>query len=167
MRGQQLSKQRSLTCSHFKQLIRPPLSFHVSDCGIAPCGSRNDSPEHAVSIGTAIASIGSEPHLGSPGHTAWPGAPTSRQRVRRVTRLWFPEVFVNLRDLRLEELNNLRLAIATFALHLDAFEARLRGGPVTAKYQAGRNSTERHRFSDEDRVSAMRTPSADHKSPHI
>jgi hypothetical protein len=31
------------------------------------------------------------------------------------------------RDPRAEELNNLRLALATFALQLDAFEARLKG----------------------------------------
>jgi hypothetical protein len=29
-------------------------------------------------------------------------------------------------DARIEELNNLRLALATFALHLDAFEMKLR-----------------------------------------
>jgi hypothetical protein len=32
-------------------------------------------------------------------------------------------------DARAEELNNLRLALATFALHLDAFEMRTREGP--------------------------------------
>jgi hypothetical protein len=31
------------------------------------------------------------------------------------------------RDPRVEELTNLRLALATFALQLDAFEARLKG----------------------------------------
>jgi hypothetical protein len=34
------------------------------------------------------------------------------------------------RDPRAEELNNLRTALATFALHLDAFEARVRQGPL-------------------------------------
>jgi len=34
------------------------------------------------------------------------------------------------RDPRADELNNLRVALATFALHLDAFEARVRGGPL-------------------------------------
>jgi hypothetical protein len=34
------------------------------------------------------------------------------------------------RDPRAEELINLRLALATFALQLDAFEARVRGGPL-------------------------------------
>jgi hypothetical protein len=38
-------------------------------------------------------------------------------------------------DPRAEELNNLRLALATFALQLDAFEARLKGrqGKSTAE----------------------------------
>jgi hypothetical protein len=34
------------------------------------------------------------------------------------------------RDPRAEELNNLRLAMATFAIQLDAFEARVKGGPL-------------------------------------
>jgi hypothetical protein len=34
------------------------------------------------------------------------------------------------RDPRAEELINLRLALATFALQLDAFETRVRGGPL-------------------------------------
>jgi hypothetical protein len=34
------------------------------------------------------------------------------------------------RDPRAEELNNLRLAMATFAVQLDAFEARVKGGPL-------------------------------------
>jgi hypothetical protein len=33
-------------------------------------------------------------------------------------------------DRRIEELNNLRIALATFAIHLDAFEARLTGRPT-------------------------------------
>jgi hypothetical protein len=33
-------------------------------------------------------------------------------------------------DHRAEELNNLRLALATFALQLDAFEARIKGRPT-------------------------------------
>ena len=32
-----------------------------------------------------------------------------------------------VRDPRAEELNNLKMALATFALQLDAFEARLKG----------------------------------------
>ncbi len=35
------------------------------------------------------------------------------------------------RDPRSEELNNLRTALATFALQLDAFEARLKGYRMT------------------------------------
>jgi hypothetical protein len=35
-------------------------------------------------------------------------------------------------DARAEELNNLRLALATFALQLDAFEMRTREGPLRA-----------------------------------
>jgi hypothetical protein len=35
-----------------------------------------------------------------------------------------------------QELNNLKLALATFALHLDAFEARLRGGPLRADIES-------------------------------
>jgi hypothetical protein len=33
-------------------------------------------------------------------------------------------------DRRVEELHNLRIALATFAVHLDAFEARLTGRPA-------------------------------------
>lgn len=33
-------------------------------------------------------------------------------------------------DRRVEELQNLRMALATFAIHLDAFEARLIGRPA-------------------------------------
>jgi hypothetical protein len=35
-------------------------------------------------------------------------------------------------DARIEELNNLRLALATFVLHLDAFEMRTHEGFFTA-----------------------------------
>jgi hypothetical protein len=35
-------------------------------------------------------------------------------------------------DARIEELNNLRLALATFVLHLDAFEMRTHEGILTA-----------------------------------
>jgi hypothetical protein len=35
-------------------------------------------------------------------------------------------------DARIEELNNLRLALATFVLHLDAFEMRTHAGFLTA-----------------------------------
>jgi hypothetical protein len=34
------------------------------------------------------------------------------------------------RDPRTQERNNLKLALATFALQIDAFEARVKGGPL-------------------------------------
>lgn len=36
------------------------------------------------------------------------------------------------RDPRTQELNNLKVALATFALQLDIFEARIRNGPPKA-----------------------------------
>ena len=41
-------------------------------------------------------------------------------------------------DARADELNNLRLALATFALQLDAFELRTREGLLTAGIKPGR-----------------------------
>lgn len=51
-------------------------------------------------------------------------------------------------DARIDELNNLRLALATFVLHLDAFEMRTHEGFLTAskpgkpvpRTEGGRNS---------------------------
>jgi len=40
-------------------------------------------------------------------------------------------------DARAEELNNLRLALATFALQLDAFEMRTNGGALRAGTKPG------------------------------
>ena len=40
-------------------------------------------------------------------------------------------------DPRAEELNNLRLALVTFALQLDAFEMRTNGGPLRAGTKPG------------------------------
>jgi hypothetical protein len=40
-------------------------------------------------------------------------------------------------DARAEELNNLRLALATFALQLDAFEMRTNQGPLRAGTKPG------------------------------
>jgi hypothetical protein len=39
-------------------------------------------------------------------------------------------------DQRTEELNSLRLALATFALQLDAFEARLKGSASRDQYRS-------------------------------
>lgn len=39
-------------------------------------------------------------------------------------------------DARTEELHNLRLALATFALHLDAFEMRASGALLAARREA-------------------------------
>ena len=40
------------------------------------------------------------------------------------------------KDARADELNNLRLALATFALHLDAFEMRASGALLAARREA-------------------------------
>jgi hypothetical protein len=64
---------------------------------------------------------------------------------------WFREVSMNGRDPRSDELNNLKLALATFALHLDAFEARVEGS-VRTKYEAGRSSHARRRSGDDKHV---------------
>jgi hypothetical protein len=40
-------------------------------------------------------------------------------------------------DARAEELHNLKLALATFALQLDAFEMRTRQGPFQGPFRAG------------------------------
>jgi hypothetical protein len=55
------------------------------------------------------------------------------------------------RDPRSDELNNLKLALATFALHLDAFEARVEGS-VRTKYEADRSSHARRRSGDDNHV---------------
>jgi hypothetical protein len=49
-------------------------------------------------------------------------------------------------DARTEELGNLRLALATFAFQLDAFELRMRGTPASApcsRHFDGGDATER------------------------
>jgi hypothetical protein len=43
-------------------------------------------------------------------------------------------------DARTEELHNLRLALATFALHLDAFEMRASGALLAARREASTRS---------------------------
>jgi hypothetical protein len=59
----------------------------------------------------------------------------------------------------LEELSNLKLALATFALHLDAFEARVRGGPLRADVKSAANPQPDIDFAKKI-VSAMRNPSS-------
>ena len=44
-------------------------------------------------------------------------------------------------DARSEELDNLRLALATFALHLDAFEWQAREGLIAAGIELGAPAT--------------------------
>ena len=43
------------------------------------------------------------------------------------------------RDPRTQELNNLKVALATFALQLDIFEARIRNGPPRAVIRPDRS----------------------------
>jgi hypothetical protein len=43
------------------------------------------------------------------------------------------------RDPRTQELNNLKVALATFALQLDIFEARIRNGPPKAVIRPDRS----------------------------
>jgi hypothetical protein len=70
------------------------------------------------------------------------------------------------RDPRAEELNNLRLALATFALHLDAFEARVRGGPLRTQMKPEIRVPPDPRFAIKI-VSAMKNlPWVDQASEH-
>jgi hypothetical protein len=60
------------------------------------------------------------------------------------------------RDPRAEELNNLRLALAIFALHLDAFEARLNNRSAEASTAAARPRASDPAFANKI-VSAMKS----------
>ena len=51
------------------------------------------------------------------------------------------------RDPRTQELNNLKVALATFALQLDIFEARIRNGPLKAVIRPDRSRAPDLNFS--------------------
>jgi hypothetical protein len=67
------------------------------------------------------------------------------------------EAFVSNQDPRLRELSNLKLALATFALHLDAFEARVK--PLRANMKSAATPQPDINFA-KNIMSAMRNPSS-------
>jgi len=64
-------------------------------------------------------------------HYAVASIDMARRRATRVTRLDDPD------EARTEELNNLRLALAMFAVQLDMFEMRMREGPLNSYLKGG------------------------------
>jgi hypothetical protein len=62
------------------------------------------------------------------------------------------------RDPRTQELNNLKVALATFALQLDIFEARIRNGPAKAVVRPERSRPPDLNFSVKTGPAMKRRP---------